>query len=134
MYLLDTNICIYFMKDSYPELTAKILSHDPADLSISAVTVYELEYGAEKSKWGERNRLKMALFLAPFSILDLTSEDALCAGRVRADLEQKGMPIGPYDIQLAGQALARKLTLITHNTAEFGRVPGLLTEDWVNGL
>ena len=56
MFLLDTNICIYFMKNSYPKLTERLLSHSPSELSISAVTVYELEYGASKSGWGEKNR------------------------------------------------------------------------------
>ena len=69
MYLLDTNICIYFMKNTYPDLTQKLLSMDPADLMISSVTVFELEYGAAKSKWGERTRQKLAMFLAPFNIL-----------------------------------------------------------------
>ena len=69
MYLLDTNICIYFMKNSYPHLTDKILSCNPSDLLISSITVYELSYGAEKSNWGEKSRLNLALFLAPFTIL-----------------------------------------------------------------
>ena len=65
-YLLDTNICIYLMKDSYPKMTSRFLSMDPSDFCISAITVYELEYGAAKSKWGEKNRNNLMLFLAPF--------------------------------------------------------------------
>ena len=131
MYLLDTNICIYFMKNTYPSLTQKLLSLHPSDLMISSVTVFELEYGAAKRKWGERTRQKLAMFLAPFTILPFTPDDAICAGAIRAQLEKQGTTIGPYDVQLAGQAISRKLVFVTHNTAEFNRIPNLLLEDWV---
>ncbi len=71
MYLLDTNTCIYIMKNSYPALTAKLFSLNPADVAVSSITVFELEYGAAKSRWGEKTRQKLAMFLAPFSILSL---------------------------------------------------------------
>ena len=133
MYLLDTNICIYFMKNMYPELTEKLLSTDPASLLISSVTVYELEYGAEKSNRGEKSRQRLALFLAPFKILPFTADDAVTAGKIRACLEKQGKPIGPYDIQIAAQAFTRDITLVTHNTSEFSRVPNLKVEDWIVG-
>ena len=131
MYLLDTNICIYFMKNSFPGLSERIFSHDPNVLMISAVTVFELEYGAAKSKWGERNRNRLAMFLAPFTILPFDSKDALEAGRIRYYLQQKGVPIGSYDLQIAAQGVARGLTVVTHNTSEFQRVPGIRLEDWM---
>ena len=131
MYLLDTNICIYLMKNSFPALTDKVLSMDPEDLSISSVTVYELEYGAAKSSRSEETRLKLAMFLAPFKISPFDSGDAASAGMIRALLEKKGTPIGPYDIQIAAQGLSRGLTVVPHNQSEFSRVPGLKTEDWV---
>ena len=133
MYLLDTNICIYFMKNMYPELTEKLLSTDPASLLISSVTVYELEYGAEKSNRGEKSRQRLALFLAPFKILPFTADDAVTAGKIRACLEKQGKPIGPYDIQIAAQAFTRDITLVTYNTSEFSRVPNLKVEDWIVG-
>ena len=133
MYLLDTNICIYFMKNMYPELTEKLLTTDPASLLISSVTVYELEYGAEKSNRGEKSRQRLALFLAPFKILPFTADDAVTAGKIRACLEKQGKPIGPYDIQIAAQAFTRDITLVTHNTSEFSRVPNLKVEDWIVG-
>ena len=102
MYLLDTNVCIYFMKNTYPRLTQRLLSHDPSELLISSLTVLELEYGAEKSNWGDRTRQKMALFLAPFTILPFETNDALSAA-----------------------------TVVTHNTGEFSRIPELKLEDWV---
>ena len=94
MYLLDTNVCIYFMKNTYPRLTQRLLSHDPSELLISSLTVLELEYGAEKSNWGDRTRQKMALFLAPFTILPFETNDALSAARIRAYLERHGFIIG----------------------------------------
>ena len=130
--LLDTNVCIFFMKNSYPQLTERLLSCNPSDLLISAITVYELEYGAEKSNWGEKTRERLALFLAPFNILPFTADDAVAAGRIRGHLEQLGTPIGPYDIQIAAQALSRGIPVITHNVNEFSRVPNLKVEDWVS--
>ncbi len=131
MYLLDTNICIYFMKNKYPELSQKLLSHHPSELLISSVTLYELEYGAAKSNWGQRTRQSLAMFLAPFRILPFDSDDAYHAAQVRAYLVNQGSVIGPYDLQLAGQAISKQLTFITHNVNEFNRVPNLLVEDWI---
>lgn len=131
MYLLDTNTCIYFLKNSFPTLTQKLLDTDPSELFISSITVFELAYGSEKSKWGEKTRQKLAMFLAPFTILPFDSEDAMVAGRIRGALEQHGTPIGPYDVQIAAQALAKGLTVLTHNMKEFQRVPDLRVEDWV---
>lgn len=131
MYLLDTNICIYIMKNSYPALTQKVFSYDPSDLCISSITVFELEYGAAKSNWGYKTRQSMQMFLAPFNILDFDSKDAASAGIIRGFLEKQGSPIGPYDVQIAGQAVARSLVLVTHNAGEFSRIPGIKVEDWV---
>ena len=132
MYLLDTNIFIYYMKNSYPNLTAKIFSMNPKDLYISSLTVFELEYGAGKSNYGARTREKIMTLLAPFQFLNFTSQDAITSGKIRAILEKKGAGIGPYDTLIAGQALSRGLVLVTHNTKEFSRIPNLTIEDWVD--
>lgn len=131
MYLLDTNISIYFMKNVYPQLTQKLLSHNPSELLISSITVSELEYGAAKSHWGDRTREKMAMFLAPFTIIPFDTNDAVAAGKIRAYLEQQGIVIGAYDMQIAAQGLSRHLTVVTHNTKEFNRIPDLKLENWV---
>lgn len=131
MYLLDTNICIYLMKGSFQSLSDKVLTVHPSELAVSSVTVYELEYGANKSNWGEKTRRNMHIFLSPFTILPFTEEDALAAGRIRAYLESRGTPIGAYDVQIAAQGVARGITVVTHNTSEFGRIPNLTLEDWV---
>ena len=83
MYLLDTNICIYVLKNSYPALTEKVFSFNPTSIAMSSVTIFELEYGASKSNWGEKTRQKLAQFIAPFSILPFDSDDAITAGRIR---------------------------------------------------
>jgi len=131
MYLLDTNVCVYFMKNTYPALTRQFMSYDPSELLISSITVFELEYGAAKSRWGEKTHNNMLLFLAPFTILPFTEDDAFAAGKVRGVLESKGQTIGSYDLLIASQGLVRNLTVITHNTREFNRVSGLRVEDWV---
>lgn len=130
MYLLDTNIVIYFMKNQYPRLTEKLFSHNPTDLLISSITIFELEYGAEKSRWGVKTRNRLAMFLAPFTTLPFDAADAVMAGKIRGYLEKNGQKIGPYDIQIAAQAVAHEITIVTHNTSEFKRVPGI-KRDWV---
>ena len=130
MFLLDTNICIYLMKNTYPKLTERLFSHSPSQMAVSSITVFELEYGAAKSKWSEKTRLNLELFLAPFTIIPFDGKDAVIAGQVRRYLEKEGTPIGPYDLQIAAQALSRDMTVITHNVNEFCRVPGIKTEDW----
>ena len=131
MYLLDTNICIYLIKNTFPQLTERVLKTDPEEMAISAVTLYELEYGAAKSNWGERTRENLHIFLEPFTLIPFDAGDAITAGRLRALLTQHGTPIGPYDIQIAAQGLSREMTIITHNTKEFSRVPNLKIEDWI---
>lgn len=130
MYLLDTNICIYAMKNTYPVLSQKLFRVDPAEIFISSVTVGELEYGCEKSRWGERTRNIMNLFISAYTVLPFDHKDATIFGKLRAELAQKGSPIGTYDMQIAAQGVARGLTVVTHNTAEFTRVPGIMLEDW----
>ena len=130
MYLLDTNICIYAMKNTFPSLTSKLFQVPPSEVFVSSITVGELEYGCSKSKWGDRSRNVMNLFLSTYTVLPFDHTDALCFGRLRALLAQTGKPIGPYDIQIAAQSIAKGLTVVTHNTSEFARVPGIQLEDW----
>ena len=130
MYLIDTNIIIYAIKNTYPSLNAKLLKIITDDICISAVTIGELEYGIAKSHWGERNKRITKTFIANFNILPFDAQDAICFGKIRNFLTKRGAPIGYYDLMIASQAVAKKLTLITHNTREFCRVPNLLVEDW----
>ena len=131
MYLLDTNICIYAMKNKYPDLSQKLFQILPSEVFISSITISEMEYGCSKSKWGDRSRDVMNLFLSAYTILPFDEGDARISGRIRAGLAKTGTPIGPYDIQIAAQGISRGLTVVTHNTKEFERIPDLKLEDWV---
>jgi len=131
MYLLDTNICAYLMRGRYPSLNKKVLTIPSSELAISAVTLFELEYGAAKANWGTQRLEDMRLFLSAFEVIPFSEYDAVITGRIRAELVKTGQPIGSYDIQIAGQGVARGITVVTHNTSEFSRVPGIRLEDWV---
>ena len=130
-YLLDTNICVYVVKNRIPSLTNRIFFMDPFEIAISSITVFELEYGASKSSFSEQTRRQTARFLEPFVILPFDKTDAAMAGEIHAFLTSSGNRIGPYDTLIAAQGVARKLTVVTHNTGEFSRVPGIMLEDWL---
>ena len=129
-YMLDTNICIYAIKHKPPEVIKNYLKHDPDDMCISAITYGELMHGVEKSQAVERNRIALTLFLSSISILPFDYYAAEEYGKIRADLEHKGTPIGPMDMLIAGHARSEKLILVTNNTREFLRVEGLDVVDW----
>lgn len=129
-YMLDTNICIFAIKQKTPALIRRLIAHEPDEICISSITYAELMHGVEKSQYVERNRLAMLLFLSPIEILDFDHYAAEEYGRIRADLERKGTPIGPMDLLIAGHAKAKDLVLVTNNTREFLRVDELQVEDW----
>ena len=105
-YMLDTNICIYVIKHKPTEAIKNFLKHDPEDICISSITYGELMHGVEKSQAVERNRVAIMLFLSSISILPFDNDAAEEYAKVRADLERKGMPIGPMDMLIAGHVLA----------------------------
>jgi len=127
-YLLDANAVIGLLKDAGSKLARRARRERPADIAISAIVAHELFYGAFKSRRAAQN--SALIDSLQFAVIELDKEDARRAGEVRALLAAKGTPIGPYDGLIAGQAIARNLILVTHNTVEFGRVPGLRVEDW----
>lgn len=129
-YMLDTNICIYAIKHKPDIVIKKFLSHDPEEICISAITYAELMHGVEKSMAVEKNRVAMSLFLSPITILQFDERAAEEYGRIKAELEKKGIPIGPMDTLIAGHARSSGLILVTNNTGEFSRVTGLAVEDW----
>lgn len=129
-YMMDTNICIYAIKNKSESVIRKILSQNPEDLCISVVTYAELMHGVEKSQAVEKNRIAMSLFLSAITVLDFDGEAAEVYGQIRAELERKGTPIGPMDLLIAGHARSQGLILVTNNTREFARVTGLRIEDW----
>ena len=130
-YMMDTNICIYAIKNKSESVIRKILSQNPDDLCISVVTYAELMHGVEKSQAVEKNRIAMSLFLSAITVLDFDGEAAEAYGQIRAELERKGTPIDPMDLLIAGHARSQGLILVTNNTREFARVTGLRIEDWI---
>jgi tRNA(fMet)-specific endonuclease VapC len=132
MYLLDTNICIYIIKQKPGHLLSTLKRKSTREIFISAVTVAELEYGIAKSQFPERNKLALIQFLSVFTILHFNDKDAAQYGTIRAALEKTGRIIGPMDLLIAAQAVANQLILVTNNVREFERVEGIKIENWVD--
>lgn len=126
-FLLDTNAVIAMLKGNV-EVHGRLKQHSPDHYAISVVVAHELYYGAYKSVRVAENLARLDELR--FQILEFDREDAWQAAKIRAKLAGVGLPIGPYDVLIAGQAMARSLTLITHNRREFERVEGLQLEDW----
>jgi tRNA(fMet)-specific endonuclease VapC len=127
IYLLDTNVVIKMLNGDAGVLR-RVHSHHAPDIGLPAIVMHELYFGAFNGRHTDRT-IGIIERLA-FEVVDLEVGDARCAAEIRAVLAVAGTPIGPYDILIAGQALARDLILITHNTREFSRVNGLRIEDW----
>ncbi len=129
-YMLDTNIVIYTMKNRPEEVRHAFKRHD-GQMCISTITLGELIYGAERSSQPEKNMEVIEGMAARLEVLPFEGLDAAHFGQLRAELMSLGKPIGPYDMMIAGHARARGLILVTNNTREFERVPGLRIENWV---
>lgn len=129
-YMLDTNICIYAMKNK-PERVLKRLKEElNSGICISSITLAELEYGMKHSSDPARNEQALLRFLVPLSILPFGAAAASKYGEIRAYLQSQGTPIGPLDMLIAGHAKAENLILVTNNVREFERVPNLEIENW----
>ena len=129
MFLLDTNTLIYFFKGQ-GNVAERLFAVPPGDVTISSVSLYEIEVGIAKSEQPTKRRRQFDTFLAVVSLLPFDSSAARAAATVRVDLEKRGLPIGPLDNLIAGVALAHRATLVTRNTREFSRVPNLAITDW----
>jgi len=131
MYLLDTNICIYIINKRPEQVVKRIKTLKPTQIKLSSISLGELEYGVSKSKNRDQNRHALMDFVSAFDIVDFDDNDAEIYGLIRADLEKKGQIIGPYDMQIAAQAMTRDLILVTNNIDEFSRIMKLKLENWV---
>jgi tRNA(fMet)-specific endonuclease VapC len=129
--MLDTNICIYTIRGKYAHIADKIRSFSPGNIKVSAITLSELMYGCCKSNFPDKNANAVRGFLSPFEIINFDARDAVIFGSIRAELETRGRVIGPYDMQLAAQAVNRNYTLITNNIREFKRIDTLKTDNWL---
>lgn len=130
-FLLDTDITIAIMNDDPIHVRRQLVKKRVADVGISVISLYELQYGVSKSKKQKQNANTLNSFLEYIQVLDWTKECAYTAGSLRADLEKTGDLIGPYDLLIAAHAKTLGATLVTHNLKEFKRVGGLKIKDWV---
>jgi tRNA(fMet)-specific endonuclease VapC len=127
-YLLDANAVIALLDRPRSLLARRARQQQPEDVGTSVIVIHELYFGAFRSRQTTSNLTRLDVM--QLEVLEFDGRDARQAGQIRAALASGGRPIGPYDVLIAGQAVSRGLTLVTHNTAEFGRVPNLVVEDW----
>ncbi len=133
IYLLDTNICLYIIKQKPPEVFQRFAALDRSGhtVGVSVIVAFEFDYGIAKSRFAEQARQAISAFLKTLIIYPFDRSAAQQAGQVWAVLEKQGLSIGPMDTLIAGHALSLQARLVTHNLREFGRVPNLDTENWV---
>lgn len=130
--LLDTNICIYLIKQQPETVLHRFLEYQVGDIGISSITLAELRYGVAKSKHREKNAKALDEFIIPLEIAPFDEEAAQAYGNIRATLEKAGTPVGAMDMLIAAHALSGGLTLVTHNIREFSRIPALTVIDWAS--
>lgn len=131
-YILDTNICIYIIKQKPQSILNRFANISLLDIGISSITVAELEYGVAKSLYPQQNRAALQKFLSPINIYDFDANASKLYGILRAKLETKGITIGSLDMLIAAHALSLNSTLVTNNAKEFNRVEDLQIENWIN--
>ena len=129
-YMLDTNICIYLIKQKPQKVLKHFRAHVVGDIGISTVTLAELRYGVAKSQNAEKNRQALDEFVLPLEIADFDEKAAESYGSVRASLEKNGKPIGSMDMLIGAHALSLGITLVTNNTREFKQIRDLKIADW----
>ena len=130
-FMLDTNTCIHLIKHRPQRLLNRFGRHSVGDIGISSITLAELEYGASKSRWGEKNRLALKEFVAPLEVGAWDQSVTPVYGKIRSLLEKKGKLIGAMDLLIAAHAISLDAQLITNNETEFKRVSGLRVANWM---
>jgi len=128
-YLLDTDTCVYLIKGRPPQVSERFRHHRLSAVGLSSIVVSELSWGVAKSGL-QKNVDALDAFLAAFEVAPYDQVAAFVYGRLRAELERRGTPIGPLDTLIAAHALSLDLILVTNNEREFKRVPGLRVENW----
>jgi tRNA(fMet)-specific endonuclease VapC len=129
-YLLDTNVCIRYLNGRSENTKTRLARLTPDDVALCSVVKAELLYGAVKSTAGERTLARLDQFFSLFNSLPFDDRSAAAYGAIRADLEARGVPIGPNDLMIAAIAVANNSILVTHNNREFGRIGNLNHEQW----
>jgi len=129
-YMLDTNICIYLIKQKPEKVLRRFKNHSIGDIGISSITLAELRFGVEKSQQIQNNRQALEEFILPLEIADFDEKAAVIYGAVRAALEKAGTPVGSMDMLIGAHALSLDLTLVTNNVREFKQIKNLNVVDW----
>ncbi|MBC7963105.1 MAG: type II toxin-antitoxin system VapC family toxin [Steroidobacteraceae bacterium] len=129
--MLDTNICIYIIKQQPVTVLKRFLEYKIGDIGISSITLSELRYGVAKSTHQEKNTKALDEFITPLEVVSFDEEAAHVYGDIRATLEKAGIPIGSMDMLIAAHAASLGIPLVTSNTREFVRIPALNIIDWI---
>jgi tRNA(fMet)-specific endonuclease VapC len=129
--MLDTNICIYIIKQQPVAVLKRFLEYQIGDIGISSITLSELRYGVAKSTHQEKNAKALDEFITPLEVVSFDEEAAHVYGDIRAALEKAGTPIGSMDMLIAAHAVSLGIPLVTNNTREFVRIPALNSIDWL---
>jgi tRNA(fMet)-specific endonuclease VapC len=129
-HLLDTSVCVAFLRGRDRGVRETLLAKSPADVTVCSVVKAELLYGARRSDRVEKILRRLAQFFVPFRRLPFDDAAAERYALVRAQLEREGATIGGNDLMIAAIALANDTILVTRNQREFRRVAGLRLEDW----
>ena len=130
MYLLDSNTCIQFLNGRSIHVERRLMGTKPSSIKLCSIVKAELLYGASRSHHASAVLARLETFFAPYESIPFYDAAAVEYGRIRGHLAGAGTPIGPNDLMIAAIVQCRQFTLVTHNTREFSRVPGLLIEDW----
>jgi tRNA(fMet)-specific endonuclease VapC len=131
-FLLDTDTCIYIMKHNPQSVRERFRSLPVEDVGISAITFAELAFGVLNSSRPERNMDLLRNFAAPLAIAPFDDMAALAYAEIRSHLRKAGTPIGGNDLLIGAHAMCLAVTLVTNNTREFARIPGLVIENWTD--
>lgn len=131
MILLDTNICIYIINAKPPAVLQRFRDYPMGEVGVCTVVAAELAFGVAKSG-SPRNRHALELFLAPLTLMPFDEAAVWAYGSLRAELERQGKQIGALDTMIAAHALSQQETLVTNNSSEFARVPGLRLDNWMD--
>jgi len=129
--MLDTNICIYLIKQQPVAVLKRFLEYQIGDIGISSITLSELRYGVAKSTHQEKNTKALDEFITPLEVVSFDEEAAHVYGNIRATLEKAGTPIGSMDMLIAAHAVSSGIPLVTNNAREFVRIPALNIIDWL---
>ena len=131
-YMLDTNVCIDYLRGNNRGVVERVLECDSYEMCISSITLSELLFGINRSADPQKNRSALYLLLTKLDVMDYGAEASEHYGIIRNDLVKRGLVIGSLDMLIAAHALSEDLILVTHNTSEFSRIIGLKVEDWYN--